>query len=445
LRPVHRLTILLLLCLAAALRPALALDVKTFDYTLDNGLRLIVIPDHRSQIVTHSVWYQVGAADEISGKTGLAHYLEHLMFKGTTKHPDGDFDHILSKNGASGNAFTTEDYTAYYQRTTADRLPVMMELEADRMQNLVIDDALVKTELQVVREERRERTENNPQALLAEQIDAALFTAHPYGRPTVGWMSDIASLTGDDAKNFYMTYYTPANAIVIVAGDVEPEKVLALAKTSYGALKNTSAVKPRVRTPEPAANVERRLVMKDERTSNPIWMRIYLVPSYTRDEEAAINLAFLGEIVGDGVQSRLNKSLVLQQKLASYVSASYGGNMMDSGKFTIFAAPVDGVDLARIETAVDAVMSDVLQSGVTSAELDRARNMALASQVYELDSQFGLVMNVGTSVTTGQPLAQAFDTSNWAKVTPESILVDAHKYIVPENAVTAELLPKAKD
>ncbi len=225
---------MVLLCLAVL--PVSAMNIEVTSFKLANGMEVVVIPDHRAAVVTHMVWYRVGSADEVSGKSGLAHFLEHLMFKGTAKNPFGVFDRLIDINGGEGNAFTTRDYTAYYQRIASDRLGLMMELEADRMQNLVLTNENVLPELDVVREERRERTENDPAALLAEQIDAAMYTAHPYGKPVIGWMSEVAKLTREDALAFYKAHYTPANAILIIAGDATPEQVKALAEKYYGAL-----------------------------------------------------------------------------------------------------------------------------------------------------------------------------------------------------------------
>jgi zinc protease len=358
------------------------------------------------------VWYRVGAADDVSGKTGLAHFLEHLMFKGTTKHPYGDFDRLLDVNGAEGNAFTTQENTMYFQRTTADRLPLMMELESDRMQNLVLSEEMVKPELRVVREERRQRTENEPSALLSEQVDAALFTAHPYGRPVIGWMSEVAKLSMADAIAFYKQNYTPANAVLIVAGDVDPAKVIDLAKTYYGPLKNTFTPQPRVRTDEPAPLVARRLTMVDARVSSPAITRTYLTPSYAGDKKAAaLSLDFLSAILGSGSKSRLNTALVLDQKLASFAGAWFDGSGRDYNKFMLYAVPNPGVDIVKLEAAMDAVINDVQSHGITQTELDRIRKQALAEQVYALDSQMALVNNVGGAVMNGLTAASALMTA----------------------------------
>jgi zinc protease len=424
---------------------AFSLDVPFKQYVLGNGMQLVVIPDHRAPVVTHSVWYRVGSADETSGKSGLAHFLEHLMFKGTPLHPYGDFDHLITVNGAESNAFTTRDYTAYYQRTAADRLPLMMELESDRMQNLILTDENVKPELLVVREERRQRTENDPGALLAEQMDAAMFTAHPYGRPTVGWMSEVANLTRQDAISFYKAHYTPANAVLIVAGDADPDKVKLLADKYYGSLKNTFVPEPRSRTPEPAPIVARRLTMTDERASTPYVSRSYLTPSDGTDiNNEAVALDFLSGILGHGPQSRLYQALVMQQKLATDAGSYFNGAQLDSGSFGVYGVPNPGVDVNKVETAINAVLADVVRNGVTQKELDRVRNQALASQIYALDDQMSLLQFAGASLMTGVPIDEAFSIELWNKITIEDIRTVAAKYIRPENSVTGILLPAQK-
>jgi zinc protease len=440
-----KLLLAVICLLAAAARPGLALDLKFDEFMLDNGMKVIVIPDHRAPVVTHSIWYRVGSADEVSGKTGLAHFLEHLMFKGTAKFPEGKFDKLLKLNGAEGNAFTTRDYTAYYQRAASDRLPLLMELEADRMQNLVLTDANVAPELLVVREERRQRTENSPSALLSEQSDAAIFTAHPYGRPVIGWMSEVAKLTKDDALAFYRANYTPANAVLIVAGDVDPEAVHMLAQKFYGTLKNTFEPKPRERTPEPPAIAARRVAMTDERAETPYILRSYLGPPATDASGEEKSLEFLAAILGSGSRSRLFKTLVLDQKLAASVGAYYNSEQLDSGTFSIYAVPNPGVTFSQIETAVDAELEKLRLDGVTQAELDRMRNQAFNEQVYSLDDQFNLVRIAGSAIMSGETAKEAFDTSAWNEVTTGNIKAAAGKYLRAENSVTATLSQKKTD
>ncbi len=431
-----------LLCLAVA--PASAMNIEVTNFKLANGMEVVVIPDHRAPVVTHMVWYRVGSADEVSGKSGLAHFLEHLMFKGTTKNPFGVFDRLIDINGGEGNAFTTRDYTAYFQRIASDRLGLMMELEADRMQNLVLTDENVLPELDVVREERRERTENDPSALLAEQIDAAMYTAHPYGKPVIGWMSEVAKLTREDALAFYKAHYTPANAILIVAGDAQPEQVKALAEKYYGVLKNTFTPMPRLRTPEPAPIAARRVIMTDPRASTPIFQRSYLGPTYsTTENRDAYALDLLADILGSGTQSRLYKSLVIDQKIAAQAAAWYAGDALDNGSFGVYAAPNPGVELDKVEAAVDAILADILKNGVTQKELDRVRDKSIAEQVYTLDDQATLARIAGAGVATGLDARAVFSRDvEMLKVSLDDIREAAAKVIRINRSVTGILSPE---
>lgn len=430
-----------LLCSAAT--SGNALQVNHTDFTLPNGMQVVVIPDHRAPVVTHMVWYKVGAADEVSGKTGLAHFFEHLMFKGTTKHPPGDFDRLLSTNGGDGNAFTTQDYTAYFQRIASDRLALVMELEADRMQNLKLTDDVVATELQVVKEERRQRTDNDPAALLSEQTDAAMYIAHPYGRPVVGWMSEVAKLTTDDAKAFYKAHYTPANAILVVAGDVEPAQVKTLAEQYYGGLKNSFEPQKRERTPEPAPIAARRVDMKDPRVTSLMIQRSYLGPSFHASPIREVHAAsLLSDILGSGTQSRLYSQLVIKQKIAAYAGARFNGTSRDSGTIGFYAAPVPGKTNAEVEKAVDAIVADILANGVTQEELDRARKRAAAEDIYALDDTTALARMAGMALATDVSFDTLTDASDEAsKVTVEDVKAVARKYLQLKASVTSTLEP----
>ncbi|HEX7109951.1 MAG TPA: pitrilysin family protein [Aestuariivirga sp.] len=437
------------LCLAllfAIVLPAHALDVVVSSFRLANGMEVVVIPNNRAPVVTHMVWYRVGSADEVSGKSGLAHFLEHLMFKGTTKHPPGEFDRFIDINGGEGNAFTTRDYTAYFQRIASDRLELMMELEADRMQNLVLTDENVLPELDVVREERRERTDNDPSALLSEQIDAAMYTAHPYGKPIIGWMSEVAKLTKEDALAFYRAHYTPANAVLVVAGDATPEQVKELAEKYYGVLKNTFTPSARQRTQEPEPIAARRVTLVDARAATPVVQRSYLAPSYAAASgREAMALDLLADILGDGTQSRIYKGLVVEQKIAAMGGAWYTGDQLDSGTFGVYGAPNSGIDLGKVEAAIDAVLADVLKNGVTQKELDRVRNQAIAEQVYTLDNQAALARMAGVALTTGLSARSIFDRDvEMEKVTLDDIKLAAAKIIVLKRSVTGILLPETQ-
>lgn len=436
----------LALALMAAATPARALDIDVSTFTLDNGMQVVVIPDHRAPVVTHMVWYKVGAADEPQGKAGIAHLLEHLMFKGTEKYPDGAFSRIVRANGGNENAFTTQDYTAYYQRVMKDRLPLVMELEADRMQNLELTDEVVLPERAVVLEERRERIENEPSGLLSEQLDAALFTAHPYGKPVIGWMPQVSQLTRQDALDFYAQHYEPGNAILIVAGDVTPEEVKTLAERHYGPLKNRRPDTERTRAEEPPANAERRVTMRDARASAPSWQRQYITPAarhLPQREELALSL--LAEIVGGSNQSRFYQTLNVDKKLAAYSGAWFDADQLDHGTFGLYASPNPGVTVEEMEKAMEAILEEVAARGITQEELDSTRNKMLASSVYLLDSQDKLARIFGTSLATGQTVE---DVLNWDKdlatVTVDDVNKAARLLLERKASVTGVLLPEEK-
>ncbi len=432
--------------LMSAITPARALDVDVSSFTLGNGMQVVVIPDRRAPVVTHMVWYKVGAADEPQGKAGIAHFLEHLMFKGTPKYPDGAFSRIIRANGGEENAFTSQDYTAYHQRVMKERLPLVMELEADRMQNLVLTDENVLPERAVVQEERRERIENEPGGLLAEQLDAALFTAHPYGKPVIGWMSEVEQLTRQDALDFYDRHYEPANAILIVAGDVTAEEVKTLAEKYYGPLQNKRPVAERRRTAEPEPNAERRVTMRDARASSPSWQRQYMTPAarhLPQREELAMSL--LADILGGGNQSRLYQKLTVETKIAAYAGAWFSADMLDYGAFGLYAAPNPGNAIEDVEKAIDDVLADLAAKGITAEELERSRNSVIAGATYLLDSQEALARIFGVSLATGQTID---DIMNWerdiAAVTLEDVNKAARTAFDPKDSVTGILLPEAK-
>jgi zinc protease len=435
-----------LVALVAAMGPARALDVEVSSFTLDNGMKVVVIPDRRAPVVTHMVWYKVGAADEPQGKAGIAHLLEHLMFKGTPKYPDGAFSRIVRANGGQDNAFTSQDYTAYYQRVMKDRLPLVMELEADRMQNLVLTDENVLPERAVVQEERRERTENEPGGLLAEQIDAAMFTAHPYGKPVIGWMSEVAELTRQDALDFYAQHYEPANAILIVAGDVTPEEVKALAQLHYGPLKNKRSVPERRRTAEPTPNAERRITMRDARASSPSWQRQYLTSAARQlPQRQELAMSLLADILGGGNQSRLYQKLTVEKKISAYAGAWFSADMLDYGAIGLYATPNAGVSIEEVEKGVDEVLAEVVSKGITAEELERSRNNVIAGATYLLDSQESLARLFGVALTTGQTIEEVMSwESDIAQVTVDDVNEAARNAFDAKASVTGILLPEAK-
>jgi zinc protease len=437
----HGLGLLVAFFMVTCASLALNTDVSTF--TLGNGMEVVVIPDHRAPVVTHMVWYRAGAADEPEGEAGVAHFLEHLLFKGTPSHPGGQFSLIVRKNGGEENAFTTQDYTAYFQRIAKDRLPLVMELESDRMQNLILNDQTVLPERDVILEERRERTDNEPSALLGEQMDAAMYVEHPYGKPVIGWRNQMEALTKEDAISFYRKHYTPANAVLVVAGDVTRDEVKTLADKYYGSLKNTVDVTGRKRLQEPAPIAARRVQMSDPRAANPIVQRTYLAPSYaTAQPREAEALDVLGEALGGGATSRLYRKLVVDQKLASYAAAWYSGDELDNGKFSVYGTPNPGGDIGKVEAAIDTVLADVVKNGLTEEEIKRAKNSLIAGSVYALDSQATLARTFGTALTTGLTVK---DVIEWPRriesVTADDIKAAAAKVIDLRASVTGVLVP----
>jgi zinc protease len=431
--------------LATQALPVRALNVEVSHFTLGNGLQVVVIPDHRAPVVTHMVWYRVGSADEPQGEAGIAHYLEHLLFKGTETLAPGEFSRIVRRHGGQDNAFTSYDYTGYYQRISRDNLDLMMGLEADRMVNLVLTDEDVATELAVVLEERRSRTDNDPQSLLWEQAMASLYLAHPYGKPIIGWMPEVSKLTREDAMEFYRTHYTPSNAIVVVAGDVTAEEVRALAEKHYAPLENTADPGPRVRTPEPEPIAARRVQLVDARAATPVIQRTYLAPSYpTAAPGEAEALEVLAQVLGGDSTSRLYRSLVVESKSADAAGASYSGSGLDSGSFVVYAVPAAGGEVETVESEIDAILADIAADGVSDDELERSRNRLIASTVYALDSQSQLARMFGSALINGRTVEDVLTWSDRIEaVTGEDVQAAAEKVLRIERSVTGVLLPQA--
>jgi zinc protease len=420
---------------------------RVSEFTLSNGMQVVVIPDHRAPVVTHMVWYKVGAADEPKGHSGIAHFLEHLMFKSTDKIAMGEFSKIVSRLGGQDNAFTGQDVTSYHQRIAKGQLRKVMDMEADRMQHLRLTKDEVATERQVILEERRSRIDNNPTALLDEQMNAALYLSHPYGIPVIGWEHEMAKLSREDAMRFYKRYYAPNNAILVVAGDVTPEEVKSLAEETYGKVPANPEVDGRDRPQEPTHIAARRLVLKDPRAGNASLHRYYIAPSYTTGkpgEAEALDLLF--KIVADGATSRLYRKLVVEDKIAATTGGSYSGWALDSGSASLYAVAGPGVGLDKIEAAVDGVLEDVRTNGVTTAELERAKKTFLADYIYESDNQASLARRYGWGIAVGRSID---DVDNWpqaiAKVTVDDVKKAAANYLDPRRSVTGWLLPEAPE
>jgi len=405
----HRLTLAIAAFAAAVLAGAAhaGIGAQITNFTLSNGLEVVVIPDHRAPVVTHMVWYKVGSADETPGKSGLAHFLEHLMFKGTAKNPSGHFSQVVATIGGQENAFTAADYTGYFQRVPRDQLKKMMELEADRMTGLVLTDDVVRPELNVVLEEQNMRVGNNPAARLGEQMDAALYLNHPYGRPVIGWRQEIEQLDREGALDFYRRFYTPNNAIVVIAGDVTPEDVRAFAQDTYAKVPRSGEVKPRVRPQEPVQEAARTVTLGDPRVTQPSLNRYYLVPSSTTarpGESEALDV--LTHILGRGANSRLYRTLVVDKGVAVNAGASYDGTAVDNTRLSVYATPKPETTLPQLEQAIDAVLAEVVENGVSAEELERSKNRLIADAVYANDNQRTLAQWYGASLATGATVEQ---------------------------------------
>lgn len=432
-----------LFLLAVFVRPVPAAQPLAETFTLKNGLQVVVVPDHRAPVVTHMIWYRVGSADEPQNQSGIAHFLEHLMFKGTTKYPPGAFNRLIRQNGGEDNAFTSKDYTAYFQRIAKDRLGLVMDLEADRMQNLVLKDENVLPELKVVEEERRERTDNDPSSILGEQLDAILYLVHPYRKPPIGWSTEVPNLTREQAIAFYKAHYTPANAIVVVAGDVTTDEVKKLTEEHYGNLVNTFDVTPRVRPKEPDPIAPRRVTATDARAASPVIQRSYLSVSYaTAAKREAEALDVLAEALGGGATSRLYKKLVVEKRIASYAGAWYSGDGLDSGTFGVYGSPIPGGKVEPVEAEIDAVLEDVKANGITEDELKRNKSTLIANSTYARDNQGNMARAFGTALTTGMKVEDVLEyPDRVAEVTLDDVKAAAAKVLDIRRSVTGILLP----
>jgi len=439
------LTVVALIAALAAAGNAAA-DPDVAHFTLPNGLEVVIIPDHRAPVVTHMIWYKVGAADEIAGKSGLAHFLEHLMFKGTAQHPDDAFQQAVAAVGGQENAFTASDYTGFFQRVPRERLKEMMALEADRITGLVLTDAVVQPELNVVLEEQNMRVANNPGSRLAEQMDAALYLNHPYGRPVIGWRPEIESLNRDDALAFYRRFYTPNNAIVVVAGDVTAEEVKADAEDTYGKVASRADIAPRRRPQEPSQEAPRTVTLADAKVEQPSISRYYLVPSRTTAKAGGSEaLEVLAHVLGGGTNSRLYRALVVDQSIALNAGAYYSGTALDYGKFGVFASPKPGKTLHDVEAAIDAVLADVCEHGITADELDVAKNRLIADIVYAQDNQAVLARWYGAALATGETVEAVRDWPNDIRaVTADAVREAARTWLNAKSSVTGYLVSNLK-
>jgi zinc protease len=427
--------------IAATTAAQAAEDVTAF--TLDNGLKVVVIEDHRAPVAVQMVWYRVGAADEPAGKSGIAHFLEHLMFKGTDEVGPGEFSAIVEAQGGSDNAFTSWDYTAYFQRVAADRLDLMMKLEADRMRDLRLPEAEVLTERDVILEERNERTDSSPGALLGEQMRAAQFLNHPYGIPIIGWRHEMETLSREDALAFYAEHYAPNNAVLVVAGDVTPAQVRALAETHYGPIAPSDSIAPRQRPAEPPHLSERRLTLSDARVSEPYISRSYLAPERDPgDQKTAAALTILAELLGgNGTTSVLARALQFDQQKAVYTGAFYDGSTVDDTTFSLLVVPTPDTSLADAEAAMDAAIATFLETGPDLDAFARIKTQIRAADIYARDDAEGLAYRYGEGLANGLSIE---DIKAWPavldSVTPEDVLAAARQVFDRKAAVTGYLI-----
>jgi len=435
--------VLLAVMVVSPIAHAVVFNPETF--TLKNGMEVVVVNNPRVPVVTHMVWYRVGSADEGPGESGIAHFLEHLMFKGTKKREPGEFSEIVARNGGHENAFTSRDYTAYFQTIAVDKLETVMELEADRMTNLVFTPKEVELERQVVLEERRSRTDNNPGAILGEHINASLFLNHPYRNPIIGWEHDIKALNIERILAFYKRFYRPNNAILVVAGDMEAEKLKPLAEKYYGFIPAGPPVK-RSRAQEPLHKSARRVTHRDKRVRQPSWHRTYLAPGLLwGDKRHAYPLQLLSNIVGGGASSRLYRKLVVEDKVAVSAGAYYAGDGNGPGRFVFYASPSVDVSMDDLEKAVEAEIAKFIKNGVSERELKRAKVRMQAEAVYARDSLSGGARSLGSSLAVGIPVSEVEAWPDRIEAVTLVQVSDAARATFDERrSVTGLLLPEVK-
>ena len=440
--PLFQTTFFAVLLVLSGLPEARAGIFNPTTFTLKNGMQVVIVENHRVPVVAHMVWYRVGSADEGPGETGIAHFLEHLMFKGTKKRKPGEFSQIVARNGGQENAFTSTDYTAYFQTIAADRLEMVMEMEADRMTNLVITDKEVEPERLVVLEERRSRVDNNPGAILGEHINGALFLNHPYRNPVIGWEHDIKALDIKRILAFYKRWYAPNNAILVVAGAITAEQVRPLAKKYYGKIPAQPPV-VRNRAKEPPQKAAREVVLRDKRVRQPSWRRSFLAPTLQwGDKTHVYPLEVLSNILGGGASSRLYRRLVVENKTAVSSGAYYSGDDRGPGRFVFYASPRGDVTMDALEMAVEAEITDIIKNGITADEALRAKERMVAEAVYARDSLSGGARALGAALASGLSVD---DVESWpdniAAVTAKQINEAAKALFDNNRSVTGLLLP----
>ncbi len=421
--------------------PAAAAE-EVQEYLLDNGMQVLVKPDHRAPVVVSQVWYKVGSSYEHNGLTGISHVLEHMMFKGTEQREPGEFSRIVAANGGSENAFTGRDYTTYYQQLSKDRLAIAFELEADRMRNLTLPEEEFRKELAVVQEERRLRTEDQPQSLTYEQFNAVAYRASPYRNPVIGWMSDLEALRVDDLQAWYRTWYAPNNATLVVVGDVEPEQVLALAKKYFGALQGEPASEPKPQA-EPEQLGEARIKVQAP-ARQPYLIMGYKTPVLQQGQEdwEPYALEMLAAVLDGGSSARFSRNLIRGSHVAASASAGYSAYTRLPGMLTVSGIPSPGHSVAELEEAILQQLEAVKTDLVDEEELARVRTQVVTGRIYEQDSIYYQAMQIGMLESIGLDWRYLdAHVEQLKRVTSEQVRSVARKYLVPENRTVAELVP----
>jgi zinc protease len=423
-----------------------AAHANPYETTLKNGLRIIVKEDKRAPTAVQMVWYRIGSMDEVDGASGVAHVLEHMMFKGTPSVGPGEFNKRVAAAGGRDNAFTSRDYTAYFQQVPKEKLDEMMQLEADRMRHLNVDAKEFAQEIKVVMEERRMRTDDNPQSKLFEQMNAVAFQSHPYRRPIIGWMNDLETMTAADAKGWYDTWYVPNNAYVVITGDVDHKAVFALAEKYYGPLEGRALPlrKPQI---EPAQDGTRRINVKAP-AELPVLIMGYKAPILRDIEQDSepYALEMLSAILDGHDAARFNKKLVREDKVALSVGIDYDSTARGPGMLYLHGSPSEGRTVADLEAALRAEIARVQKDGVSPAELKRAKAQLLASEVYKLDSMFGQAMEIGQTESTGlsyRKLDRMLEKLQ--KVTAAEVQAVAKKYFTDDTLTVGVLDPQPLD
>ena len=446
LRPV--LAGLLALASFATAAPVHAAVYGAETFMLANGMQVVVVPNHRAPVVSLMVWYKNGSADDLPGKSGIAHFLEHLMFKGTPRFPDGAINDIVARKGGQQNAFTSHDYTAYFENVAVEHMPLMMDIEADRMRNLVLDKKGVETEREVIIEERRMRTDNVPRAILQERMAAALWMTNRYGIPIIGWEAEMHGLTQKDALDYYNRYYAPNNAILVVSGDVTVASLKPLAEKYFGVVapakswngKPSKRERPTFLYNAASAHVS----MKHEQVTQPEWTRETIAPSYNVGDITDVHaLEVLSQIMGGGSTSKMYRKLVIEQQVAAGFSAGYDGETVSYGTFTVSITPAPGVTPEKAEAAYETALADMLKDGITDADVALAKQRLNAQLAFAKDSPISAAQQVGSSLTAGLTLDQV---ENWPdaidKVTTDDVRKAARKVFTQNASVTGILLPQ---